>query len=102
MTILTRRNFLRGLIAAPAIIPIHNLMRISPIPPVYATRTITLTEYAELLNKYMANSLYEILSQTMSDQAVYGLALTRFDGEHFERYDHANRIWRRHSPRAVL
>lgn len=95
MTILSRRGFLTGLITAPAIIPITNLMRLSVPAPVYSTRTITLTEYAALLGD-KAHSLYDLLAGTINDTVFYGIALTRYDGERFERYDHANKIWRSH------
>ena len=98
----SRRTFLTGLFATPAIIPINRLMKLSVPAPVYGIRTISLAEYAALTNGAVT-SLCELLAKSLvEDTVIYGIALTRFDPTiGFERYDHANRIWRSHNPRDI-
>lgn len=100
--LLSRRGFLLGALATPAIIPINRLMKLSVPAPVYTTRTISLAEYAALTNGAVT-SLCELLAKSLvEDTVIYGIALTRFDPTiGLERYDHANRKWRPHNPRAI-
>lgn len=86
---ITRRNLLRGLIAAPAIIPIHNLMRLAPQPKFHF---LTLAEYADLTHGDTRN-LLETMTALNYDLAIFGTAFSRYHNDKLERLDPATMHW---------
>lgn len=58
MSVLTRRNFLRGLLAAPAIVAVGNIMPVKALPPALEAFTLDkLMECRALLDE-SRNTLY--------------------------------------------
>ena len=86
---ITRRHLLRGLIATPAIIPIHSLMRLAPQPRL---RYLTLAEYAALTDGDTRN-LLETMHTLHFDLTIFGTTFSRYHNGTLERLDPATMRW---------